>query len=102
MTRHYYAMHHRYGSRTVSADTLRPCGSLHIFGSRRERDEWVGADEWDGGYHRTAYTAAEARRDMVDEIASMGIIPSQYGDAADLRRHCPQDDLIKLYKQIDS
>ena len=54
--RHFYAAYNSYGIRVRFNDYNIP--TLHIFDSKRERDEWVDQD-W---MHRQEITAAEFRK----------------------------------------
>ena len=61
---HFYAEHNRYGigctttTRIHGREIVISAGNLYRFTTRAERDAWVADDR-----HRTALTAAEARKD---------------------------------------
>lgn len=55
-TRKYYAAYNHYGIRMNFGEYNVP--TIHIFGSKKERDEWVDGD-WN---HRQEMTASEARK----------------------------------------
>ena len=61
---HYYAVYNPYGNRTL------PYGNVYVFDSRRERDEWVAADRFDGDWHREDIGSRKARRLMVDYLSN--------------------------------
>ena len=81
---HWYGFHNTYGNRTTGHYGW--IGHVHVFDSRRERDEWVAADRFDGDWHREAITSAEARREMLRDLpdridlggASMAEIMDRY------------------------
>lgn len=60
---HYYAVYNPYGNHTL------PYGDVYVFGTRRERDEWVAADRFDGDWHREEIGSSEALRIMADGLA---------------------------------
>jgi len=43
--RHFYAISHAYGKRTVHANTGRRIGQYYAFATAAERDAWVDADD---------------------------------------------------------
>lgn len=80
--RHFYGLHWAYGINTVDSNGD-PIATPIVFDTKAERDAWVDEDRFDGNFHRSATTAAEARRLMVPEIiATLGL--GVY-EAADLR-----------------
>lgn len=64
---HYYAFNNSCGIGTRHAEGGR-IGTLHVFDTKRERDEWVDADVWDGNYHREAISCHEARGIMLNDL----------------------------------
>lgn len=66
---HYYAFYHDYGvNMRYAADNL-PFGTLHVFSSRRARDEWVRDERYEGGnVHRDIMGSREARKLIVDFV----------------------------------
>ena len=53
----FYAQHSPYGSSMFSMGD-----ELLRFDTKKERDEWVLADVFDGNFHRAAVTGSVARR----------------------------------------
>lgn len=65
---HYYAFYNYYGNNTTDTAGNR-IGTLYIFDTKRERDEWNDDEDYrDGNLHREAISAKEARRMLVDYI----------------------------------
>lgn len=67
-TKHYYGFYNIDGNRTRHADDGKRIGILHIFASKKARDQWVDDDVFDNDWHREAVTAAEARFDLSYEL----------------------------------
>ena len=61
---YYYAEYNRYGIGTLTeiGGRVQSAGNLYRFKSRKDRDDWVESDQWDGQYHRAAITRKEAER----------------------------------------
>lgn len=63
--RRHYAAHNRRGIGTVIDGNNPPI--VHVFGGKRERDAWVGEDEYENGaFHREPMGAKDARRWLAD------------------------------------
>ena len=98
----FYAYHNAYGNGTRNSHGER-LGTLHVFATRRERDERVGADEFDGNWHREAVGGREGRRELEALAAAAGMDPERARfsciervlDAA--RRHGPICDDAQGY-----
>lgn len=86
----FYGFYHIYGINTT--DTLgNPMGTLHTFATRKERDEWVDADTWDGNYHRTAMGSKDARKELESMYMELGIYSKGEARATDM------SELVRLY-----
>ena len=79
---HYYAFYHDYGvNMRYAADNL-PAGTLHVFSSRRSRDEWVSDERYEGGnVHRDVMGSREARRLLVNYVAANALEWAPFVDA---------------------
>lgn len=62
---HHYAVYNPYGNHTL------PYGDVYVFATRRERDEWVAADRFDGDWHREDIGSRKALRLMVDYLSRL-------------------------------
>ena len=67
----FYAFNHRYGINTTDTHGER-IGSLAIFESKKERDEWVADDPYSNGNPcREALTGKEGRHELECEKAEI-------------------------------
>lgn len=104
-----YGFYWQYGIGTVSANDYQPVGDVMVFDSKRERDEWIAGDKFDGNWHRSAMSAREARRLMVNAIfedskdyGSPGQVVYElaqtYGTPSSMYQLVPTSKLVKTWK----
>lgn len=60
----FYAFHNANGNGTRNSHGQR-LGTLHVFATKRDRDAWAAADEFDGSWHREPIGCDEARMEAV-------------------------------------
>lgn len=60
----FYAFHNAYGNGTTNTKGER-LGTLHVFATKRARDAWAAADDFDGNWHREPISHDAARREAV-------------------------------------
>lgn len=78
----FYAFHNAYGNGTRQASCGERLGTLHVFQSKRDRDEWVAADRFYGDWHREAIGYRDARHEMKDAyLCETGRNPNECGMA---------------------
>lgn len=66
MKRKYYAQYSRYGVKTCWANSGKLTGDFYAFESKKARDSWVEAHEWDSYPNWTA--RAVTRRQVVSQL----------------------------------
>lgn len=97
---HYYAFYNYYGNNTTDTAGNR-IGTLYVFDTKRERDEWNDDEDYrDGNLHREAISAKEARRMLVDYIYGEAPfrVSSKFFCKADVE--ClSTEELVKLYRE---
>lgn len=82
------------GMRYENGDRI---GHLEVFETKRDRDAWIEADEWDGNWYREAITSTEARRYMLDRLDSFGLFgePKSY-----MERFGSMDEIVGAYLEF--
>lgn len=104
-----YGFWWRYGIGAVGADG-EAVGRVIVFGSKRERDEWVANDVFDGNFHRDWIPAREARRIMVYALFKevTGTLPTQvyelvrmYETRSSMYRLIPTSKLVEAWRVIN-
>lgn len=63
MSRHFYGFDNTYGVGTTNSEYER-IGQLHVFDSKKERDDWENEESGLGNFHRESLTSEEARHEM--------------------------------------
>ena len=93
-SRHYYGFNWAcdIGAHWVEGDgTSYPCGTVFVFDSKEERDEWVGSEPRDGRRsHRSTMASAEAVSIIRRCVRECSPYPSKVGSY-------DVDRLIALY-----
>lgn len=95
----FYAFHNAYGNGTTNTYGER-VGTLHVFKTKRDRDEWVEDDRFDGNWHREAITHRDARREMKGAyLFETGRNPNECGiaDRAEALAHMDDIRLVQFH-----
>lgn len=87
---HHYGFRHTYGINTTDTDG-NIIGTLYVFDTKRERDEWVSADVWDGNYHRATISSKDARKYLEDMWYDFRLLDKEEA------RYMSIDELVQLY-----
>ena len=89
----YYGFYNRYGLGMRDENGYR-IGCVEAFKTKRDRDAWVAADEWDGNYHREVISSAEARRLMLDALDCFAVFgePKSY-----MERYGSMEQIVSAY-----
>lgn len=69
-------------------------GYVEVFKTKRDRDAWIDAEEWDGNYHREVISSAEARRFMLDVLNCFALFgePKSY-----VERYGSMEQIVEAY-----
>lgn len=92
----YYGFYNSYGigMRHESGGRI---GHIEIFETKRDRDAWIAADEWDGNWYREAITSTEARRYMLDRLDCFGL----FGETKSyMERFGSMDEIVGAYLEF--
>ena len=94
----FYGFDNTYGVDTRDNDDER-IGTVMVFCTRSDRDQWVSGEVFYNNYCHEAITAKEARREMIrvayDDLLNKHIV----WERADLR-YLPMETITEAYAQV--